>query len=247
MNVLLFIEKIAQNRLRLLVAFVATVSALLSWLYVSTTFFDSKQGALESGSTSQTIESFLGSREITLQKVQDVKAALRSRVHASPGYQQKVAQKLLATGYVKEALPLIEEAAKRVDALPPYYKAYSKVSVLIEKGEHQEAYQKAKLLKEQLFSDSSLWDVDHKCMKKSGTLAAFTLIKLCALEQSLGLHKEELTTLHALKTFLGLGATENVPSSLDEKTRETLLDHYRVGTFTLKEYIFERERVLRRK
>lgn len=247
MNVLIFIERLARNRVQILGYFVAGVTAILSWYFVSTTFLQKKEAKLKPLATKNEIETFIGSNDVSHDRVREMKETLRTRPLLRPGNEQKVAQKLLAHGMLQEALPLIESAAKRVGGLPPYYKAYSEVSVLIAKGDLHTAYEKAKQLREQLFSDDTIWNLDHTQIAKSGALITFTLIKLSAIEQALGLQKEELSTIRSLKVFLGLGAGDDASPAIDKKTQEALIRHYKVNTSSLEEYIHQRERILRRK
>jgi hypothetical protein len=128
--------------------------------------------------------------------------ALLSTMKEQPSLQAKydgiMAQLLLATNEVEQALPLAKDTLKRTaaDRLEDY-RSYSETTLLMGQGKMEEALARAKGLQEKLLQGEK---------KEESLLIEYNLLRLAALEGQLG-HKEEerIALLEWQKTGQQLG------------------------------------------
>lgn len=140
----------------------------------------------------KTFEKQNGSEELNqLEKV----LSSRKELHAK--YDGLIAQTLLIGGESEKAIPFAQSNFQRIEQdQVDVYLDYARTTLLIEKGQMQEALNNALLLKEKL-SQSQELNLD--------TLQLFNLLRIAILYQQLNEPSQELISWKALQDYPGKG------------------------------------------
>jgi hypothetical protein len=116
-------------------------------------------------------------------------------LHKVPAYEQSieplVAQNLLIENRLTEALPLAEKAIYSVKEKAPLHAHFTKITLLIEAGAHQEALEASVSLKEALTKDGT-----HPL------LFAHNLLRIALLHKALGNVPGEKASWHDFESFV---------------------------------------------
>lgn len=157
-------------------------------------------------------------------------AAMQHAIGTVPSLKKKyegaIAQKLLNTDKINEALVMAQRSLQRVKGEIPFHSAYAETSLLIQQGNCQKALENAVALKEQMGNVSEL--------KAGALLYAYNLLRIACLQQELKNRPGEKASWEELESFLG-------------KNRD--LSNVFMGSFsqksaTLSQYIAERKQSL---
>ncbi|HSX11282.1 MAG TPA: hypothetical protein VLF94_06190 [Chlamydiales bacterium] len=121
----------------------------------------------------------------------DMKAAVRSAPALGRKHEAAIAQKLMNTEKITEALGMANRSIERVKDEAPLHSEYARTSLLIEQGSYQQALENAVALKEQLAGG----DVNS-------VLYAHNLLRIACLQQELKNRPGEKAAWEELETFL---------------------------------------------
>lgn len=119
----------------------------------------------------------------------EMRKAVRKVPALGKKYEAVIAQKLLNSEKIDEALELAERSISRVEGEAPFHSQYARTSLLIEQGNYQEALENAVALKEMLAERESL-------------LYAHNLLRIACLQQELKNRPGEKVAWEELETFL---------------------------------------------
>lgn len=159
---------------------------------------------------------------------QNMKQALRTVPDLQKKHEGAIAQKLLDTDRIDEALVIANRSLNRVKDEVPFHAIYAETSLLIEQGSFQEALENAVALKEQMGS-SFLKEA------KGGSLVyVYNLLRIACLQQELKNRHGERAAWEELEGFL----------KSDSPVAHTLLDNFSEKQINLNQYIAERKKLL---
>jgi hypothetical protein len=126
-------------------------------------------------------------------------SGMREAVRQAPAlgkrYEGVIAQNLLNTERLDEALELANRAINRVESEAPLHSQYARTSLLIEQGNYQEALERSVGLKEQLLQEDA-----------GSLLYAHNLLRIAFLQQELKNRPGEKAAWEELENFLGASA-----------------------------------------
>lgn len=166
--------------------------------------------------------------EVTgVSKQEDALRQLREIVNEYPELQAKydglIAQLLLVHGLSDEAEPYAERTQLRTDETQsPAFKEFSDITLLIAKGDHEEALQQSLTLKEKLLTGD-----------EPPLLLPYTMIRIAMLYQGTGQKDLESLAWDEWKQYAS-GDSMQKPDPAAIKTISTLFSE---GDFTLDRYI----------
>jgi hypothetical protein len=149
-----------------------------------------------------------------------MKEAVRNAPALGRKYEAAIAQKLLNTEKIEEALALANRSISRVQDEAPFHTQYARTSLLIEQGNYQQALENAVTLKEQLPASVSL-------------LYAHNLLRIAFLQQELKNRPGEKAAWEELEDFLQTSAHADI-----------LLSTFSDRHVDLAQYIAERKKSL---
>jgi len=159
---------------------------------------------------------------------QSMKEAMKGVPALEKKYEATIAQTLLNTDKIDEAVAMAGRPLDRLQGEAPFHTAYAKTSLLIEQGSFQQALEDAVALKEQMgpsyFSEN----------KGGAVLYAYNLLRIACLQQELKNRPGEKA------------AWEELESLLQTKTpmASALLVNFSEKQLDLTQYIAERKKVL---
>lgn len=154
--------------------------------------------------------------------------ALKSVPSLQKKYEPTIAQNLLNTEKIDQALIMANRSLCRVKEDVPFHATYAQTSLLIEQGSFQKALEDAVALKEQM-GDSYLSD-----LKGGSLLYAHNLLRIACLHQELNNRPGEKAAWEELEAFL---QTKTHASQL-------LLSSFSEKEIDLTQYINERKKSL---
>ncbi len=159
---------------------------------------------------------------------QSMQEAIRSVPAVQSKYEASIAQKLLDTNKINEALVLANRSFGRLEEEAPFHAAYAKTSLLIEQESFQKALENAVTLKEQMGGSFAL---EHKA---GGLLYVYNLLRIACLQQELNNRPGEKA------------AWEELESSLQGEARlaNILFASFTDRKINLTQYIAERKKAL---
>lgn len=157
-----------------------------------------------------------------------MKEAIQSVPELQKKYEGSIAQKLLDTDRLNEALVIANRSLNRVKEEVPFHAIYAETSLLIEQGEFQQALQNAVALKEEMGSSYL------KEQKGGSLLYVYNLLRIACLQQELKNRPGEKAAWEELESFLQTG----------NRLAHTLLDNFSEKQVNLTQYIAERKKAL---
>jgi hypothetical protein len=162
------------------------------------------------------------------QLYQSLKEAIRSVPALQKKYEATIAQNLMVTDRIDEALVMANRALARVKEDVPYHSGFAENSFLIEQGHFQQALENAVALKERM-GETFLSEE-----KSGGLLYLHNLLRIACLQQELNNRPGEKAAWEELEMFL---------------EKDSLLAQKLRGSFSekqvdLSQYISERKKVL---
>lgn len=147
-----------------------------------------------------------------------MKSALQNVPALKEKYEATIAQMLISTEKVNEALLMASHSIQRVKDDIPFHAAYAETSLLIEQGKFQEALEKAVALKEEMGLEGSL-------------LNGHNLIRIACLQQELKNRPGEKAAWEEVETFLQSNSSQS----------KLLLSTFSEKQTDLSQYIAERK------
>jgi hypothetical protein len=162
------------------------------------------------------------------QLYQSMQEAIRTVPALQKKYEASIAQKLLNTDKINEALVMANRSLNRVKEDAPFHTTYAQTSLLIEQGSFQEALENAVALKEQM-GNSYLTE-----QKGGSLLYAHNLLRIACLQQQLKNRPGEKAAWEELEGFLRSGTSH----------ARTLLGSFSDKQVNLSQYITERKKTL---
>lgn len=162
---------------------------------------------------------------------------MRKALKKVPSLEKKhsgaIAQKLFQRNRLADALTLAHRSMNALEEAP-FHAAYSKMSLLIEKGEYQNALEQAVGLKENMLKSC---DLNHEVGGHSvggGLLFAHNLLRIACLQQELANQPGEKAAWEDLETFL------------EERTslQRVVFENFRDKGLDLSHYIIQRKKQL---
>jgi hypothetical protein len=162
------------------------------------------------------------------QLYQSLQEAIRSAPALQNKYEASIAQKLLNTDKINEALVMANRSLNRVKEDAPFHATYAQTSLLIEQGGFQQALENAVALKEQMGS-SFLTE-----QKGGSLLYVHNLLRIACLQQQLKNRPGEKAAWEELEGFLASGTP----------LADTLLGSFSDKQVDLSQYISERKKAL---
>lgn len=158
----------------------------------------------------------------------NMKSAMRHVPALTKRYEAKMAQKLIDMDKLDEALVMADHSLSRVREDIPYHAKYAEVSFLIERGNFQEALEKAVALKEQMGSSFLV------SSKGGSLLYLHNLLRIACLQQELKNRPGEKAAWEELEKFLYAA----------EKPAQILLNSFSEKQINLTQYITARKNSL---
>lgn len=152
----------------------------------------------------------------------EMREAVRNAPAIGKKYEAAIAQKLLNTEKINEALAMATRSINRVQDEIPFHSQYARTSLLIEQGSYQQALEQAVALKERLTTEAS-----------ASLLYAHNLLRIACLQQELKNRPGEKAAWEELEAFLKTGGgSDLVLSSFSDRSVD------------LTQYIAERKKSL---
>ncbi len=159
---------------------------------------------------------------------QSLKEAIRIVPSIEKKYEAVIAQKLLNTDRMEEALVLASRALGRVKKEAPYHVIFAESSLLIEQGKFQQALENAVALKEQMGGS-------YGCEDKGGSLLYLhNLLRIACLQGALHNRPGEKVAWEELENFL----------QKDNRLARVFLGNFSFSNVDLAHYIAERKQEL---
>ncbi|PIS03301.1 MAG: hypothetical protein COT85_01065 [Chlamydiae bacterium CG10_big_fil_rev_8_21_14_0_10_42_34] len=154
--------------------------------------------------------------------------ALRMTPEALGKYDAAIAQKLLNTDKLSDALVMANRSLSRVKDDIPFHATYAATSLLIEQGSYQQALQDAVALKESMGNSYS------SEFKGGSLLYAHNLLRIACLQQELNNRPGEKAAWEELEVLI------------DSKTplSELILSSFSEKQINLSQYIADRKKAL---
>lgn len=157
-----------------------------------------------------------------------MKEAIRSVPSLEKKYEGTIAQNLLNTDRLNEALVMANRTLNRVKEEVPYHVTYAESSLLIEQGDFQQALENAVALKAQM--GQSFGEMD----KGGSLLYLHNLLRIACLQQALNNRPGEMVAWEELESVLESNA----------KVSKIVLGSFSELEVDLTEYIKERKKAL---
>jgi hypothetical protein len=143
-------------------------------------------------------------------------------------YEAAIAQKLMSTEKIDQALLMANRSIERVKHDAPFHSAYGQTSLLIEQGSFQQALENAVALKEKMSGS------DMSGSKPGSLLYAHNLLRIACLQQELNNRPGEKVAWEELESFLQANSSAS----------ELLMSSFSVKQVTLSQYIDSRKKTL---
>ena len=162
------------------------------------------------------------------QLYENMKGAISALPALQKKYESAIAQKLLNTDKIDEALAMANRSLNRVKGEVPFHATYAGTTLLIEQGRFQQALENAVALKEQMGS-SFLTE------NKGGSLLyVHNLLRIACLQQELQNRPGEKAAWDELEKFI----------QTEARSAKTLLSGFSEKKINLNQYIEERKKAL---
>lgn len=159
---------------------------------------------------------------------QSMQSAIRNVPALQKKYEAVIAQKLINTDKLSEALVIANRSLMRVKEEVPFHATYAMTSLLIEQGNYQEALEKAVALKEKMGSS-------FITEQKGGSLLYIhNLLRIACLQQQLKNRPGEKAAWEELEHLL---STKSRPAQM-------LQGSFSEKQINLSQYIAERKKTL---
>lgn len=150
--------------------------------------------------------------------------ALKSVPALQKKYEAAIAQRLINTHRLEDAVVMANRALLRVKEEVPLHASYGKISLLIEQEKYQEALEGAVALKERM-------GTSYLEKEQTGSLLfAYNLLRIAALQQKLKNKPGEKAALEELEAFL----------KTEHKSAKALIHTFSEDATNLSAYISER-------
>jgi hypothetical protein len=149
-------------------------------------------------------------------------------------YEAVIAQKLLDTDKSDEAIQIAERSLKRVKGEIPYHGEFAQTTLLIERGAHQQALEKAVGLKESMSRNFDLSSFSKDRLAGGSLLYAHNLLRIACLQQELKNHPGEKAAWEELESFL----------SANSAVADLVQNNFSEKKLNLSQYIAERKKQL---
>lgn len=159
---------------------------------------------------------------------ESMQSAIRNVPALQKKYEAAIAQKLINTDKLTEALVMANRSLTRVKEEVPLHATYAMTSLLIEQGSYQEALEKAVALKEQMGHS-------YQSGQKGGSLLyVHNLLRIACLQQQLKNRPGEKAAWEELEALL---STKSRPAQMLEGS-------FSEKQINLSQYIAERKKTL---
>lgn len=152
----------------------------------------------------------------------EMREAVRNAPALGKKYEAAIAQKLLNTEKISEALAMATRSINRVQDEAPFHSQYARTSLLIEQGSYQQALENAVALKEQLATEAP-----------ASLLYAHNLLRIACLQQELENRPGEKAAWEELEAFLKTSSCSDL-----------VFSNFSDRTVDLSQYIAERKKSL---
>lgn len=163
---------------------------------------------------------------------EDLYLSMKDTIQEVPALEKKyeavIAQKLMSTDKINEALLMANRSIERVRHDVPFHTAYGQTSLLIEQGSFQQALENAVALKEKM-GESHLTDP-----KPGALLYAHNLLRIACLQQELANRPGEKAAWEELESFL----------QTNPAVSDLLMPSFSEKQVTLVQYIDARKKAL---
>lgn len=228
-------EWFSQNGKKVLYALGAALLLLaLLYQFSSKKTSDSEKDFLQA---SREYQGVLSNQEGALERLQEI---LVRRPEFEAIWGGAIAEHLIASNKVEEALPFAERALKRVSPNQlDNFSSYSRSTLLIAKGDLENALKQTLALKETMLKDLS-----EKSPSFNDTLFAYTLLRIASLERALNHPSEEKQAFQEWKKYAGFKGQKAAVSLPEPEAYAKVAADFSSGTLSLLNYIEEREKVL---
>lgn len=158
------------------------------------------------------------------------------------GYEASMARELIERVSVDRAEEFAQGVFEKKQNALPYHVRLGEISLVIEKQNFAEAFEKSFSLKEQMENDASLWENENAFEKG---VYAYNLVRLGMLAKELEMKEKEMEIWHEVLALAGLesgGSSAYTDPALFRELSETM----REGNVDLFGYIRERLGVVTR-
>lgn len=154
--------------------------------------------------------------------------AVRKAPEIEKKYAPTIAQSLVFSGKIADALVLANGSLKKVKADVPYHADYAETSLLIEQRMFQQALEKAVALK------VGMGDAGLEKAKGGSFLYLHNLLRIACLQQELKNLHGEIAAWEEFEDFL----------AQNPKLSSVLMSHFSEAEVTLTEYIANRKQII---
>ncbi len=169
-----FIQKMTEQKKQIAVG----SSAVIAGIAILIAYFQSGPNAV-SYAKAQTAFSEWEASPLDDQLYKNMKEAIRTVPALEKRFEASIAQTLLSTEKVNEALAMANRSLNRVKEEAPFHVAYAQTTLLIEQGNFQKALENTVALKEQM-------GPSYLSEEKGGALLYFhNLLRIACLQQEL--------------------------------------------------------------
>ncbi len=204
-----------------------SVASVIAGIVILVAYFQSGPNAMKYAEAEGVFAKWFASpQDETLYK--SMKEAIQSVPALQKKYEAAIAQKLIHTDKLDEALVMANRSLTRVKKETPFHTTYAMTSLIIEQGNFQEALEKAVTLKEQM-GDSYL-----KEQKGGSLLYAHNLLRIACLQQELNNRPGEKAALEELEALL----------QTESPAAQIFLGNFSEKEINLTQYIAERKKAL---
>jgi predicted negative regulator of RcsB-dependent stress response len=159
-----------------------------------------------------------------------------------PKYDGLIAQVFLNRNEIAKAEEFAAPALKRTsEENQPYYIAFAETTLLLGKGEYEDALSRSIDLKQKMLERAT------QTLEERGfddQLFALNLLRIALLQQKTNHPQEELKTWEEWKQYAGLNNEGKALPGIDSTAFQNLLTVYDAGKVSLLSYIEAREKIL---
>ena len=160
-------------------------------------------------------------------------------------YDGAIAQKLLSHSEKGLATSYGKATLKRIGDFSPYYKDFSKCSLMIVDQKLEEALQNAKALKASMDGDDRFWEKKSDFVRHGCILYAYNLLRIAMLEKVAGTPEGELAAWAELKNNAGWHGAQPASKTYDPEAYHLIQENFQNQEISLLDYIQYRETSLR--
>lgn len=204
-----------------------SAASILAGAAILIGYFQAGPNALEVAEAEAAFEKWSSSPEDD-QLYKGMKEAFRDVPALQKKYEAAIAQKLINTDKLEEALVMANRLLHRIKEEAPFHATYAMTSLLIEQGNFQKALENAVALKEQM---GSAFLTEHR---GGSLLYVHNLLRIACLQQELKNRPGEKAAWEELESFL----------QTESRLAQTLLGSFSEKQINLTQYIAERKKAL---